>query len=436
MSLTNQHTPMEALHLTILFLVSLTMVHSLSPKCDLTSQGPTLKVIHVSSPCSPFRSKASLSWEESVLQMQADDKTRLMYLTSLVAGRSFVPIGSGRQIIQSPTYVVKASIGTPAQSLLMALDTSTDMALVPCAGCVGCTSSPYDSAKSVSFSSLTCGADQCKQVQSSSCPGTTCSLNTTYGSSIVTATLAQDNVTLATDSVIGYSFGCIKQVTGGSFPPQGVLGLGRGPLSFLSQSKPLYTSTFSYCLPSFKSPNFSGTLRLGPIGQPNVINYTPLLTNPKRPSLYYVNVVGIMVGSTVVNIPTTALAFNPNTGGGTIVDSGTVFTRLVTGAYTAVRDEFRRRMGTAAVSSLGGFDTCYSVVVGKQVPSITFMFPGINMTLPQDNFFIHSSAGGTTCLAMSASPALNVIASFQQQNHRVVFDAPNNRLGISRESCS
>ncbi|KAI7735199.1 hypothetical protein M8C21_030856 [Ambrosia artemisiifolia] len=368
--------------------------------------------------------------------MQADDKTRLVYLTSLVAGRAFVPIGSGRQIIQSPTYIVKANIGTPVQSLLMALDTSADMALVPCAGCVGCSSSTYDSTKSVSFSSLTCGADQCKQVQTSSCPGTTCSINTTYGSSIITATLATDNLTLATDSITGYSFGCIKQLTGPSFPPQGVLGLGRGPLSLISQSKSLYTSTFSYCLPSFKSPNFSGTLRLGQYGQPNVINYTPLLTNPKRPSLYYVNLIGVKVGSTVVNIPASALSFNPNTGGGTIIDSGTVFTRLVAGAYTAVRDEFRRRMGTAGVTSLGGFDTCYTVPVGKQVPTITFMFAGLNMTLPADNFLIHSSSGGMTCLAMSASPAVNVIANMQQQNHRLVFDVANNRLGVAREICS
>lgn len=156
---------MKALHLTLLFLCSLTLVHSLDPNCEATSQGSTLRVFHVSSPCSPFRSKTALSWEESVLQMQADDKTRLVYLTSLVAGRSFVPIASGRQIIQSPTYIVKANFGTPAQSLLMAVDTSTDMALVPCSGCVGCSSSTFNSAKSTSFSSLACGADQCKQVR-------------------------------------------------------------------------------------------------------------------------------------------------------------------------------------------------------------------------------------------------------------------------------
>lgn len=122
-----------------------------------------------------------------------------------------------------------------------------------------------------------------------------------------------------------------------------------------------------------------------------------------------------------------------------LVILGTVFTRLVAPAYTVVRDEFRRRMGRAVVSSLGGFDTCYSVPV--TVPTITFLFAGMNVTLPQDNFLIHSSSSSLTCLAMAAAPdnvnsVLNVIANLQQQNHRVLFDVPNSRLGVAREICS
>lgn len=117
-----------------------------------------------------------------------------------------------------------------------------------------------------------------------------------------------------------------------------------------------------------------------------------------------------------------------------------MFTCLVKPAYIAVRDEVRRRMGNATVSSLGGFDTCYSGPIN--VPTITFMFSGMNVTLPQDNFIIRSSAGTTSCLAMSAAPdgnvnsVLNVIASFQQQNHRILIDVPNSKLGVAREPCS
>lgn len=146
----------------------------------------------------------------------------------------------------------------------------------------------------------------------------------TYGGSSIAANLSQDNITLADDSIPYYTFGCIQKTTGSSVPPQGLLGLGRGPLSLLSQTHNLYKSTFSYCLPSFKSPNFSGSLRLGTFGQPIRLKYTPLLKNPRRSSLYYVKLVAIKVGRKVVDIPPSALAFNPTTGAGTVIDSGNV----------------------------------------------------------------------------------------------------------------
>ena len=116
--------------------------------------------------------------------------------------------------------------------------------------------------------------------------------------------------------------------------------------------------------------------------------------------------------------------------------SGTVYTRLVISAYTAMRDEFRSRMGSANVTSLGGFDTCYSVPI--TIPTITFMFQGMNLTLQQDNFMLRSTSTSIACLAMASVPenGLNIIANMQQQNHRVLFDIPNNRIGIARETCT
>ncbi|XP_059455872.1 aspartyl protease AED3-like [Corylus avellana] len=432
--------PFSQLAIALILFVSFAQgLNQKYPRCDTPDQGSDLQVFHVFSPCSPFRPAKPLSWEESVLQMLAKDQARVQYLSSMVARKSVVPIASGRQITQNPTYIVRAKIGTPAQTLLLAMDTSNDAAWVPCSGCVGCSSTLFASEKSTSYKTLGCQAPQCKQVPNPSCNGPVCGFNITYGSSSVAANLVVDNITLATDSVPRYTFGCIQKATGSSVPPQGLLGLGRGPLSLLSQTQNLYQSTFSYCLPSFKSPNFSGSLRLGPVGQPKRIKYTPLLKNPRRSSLYYVNLVAIRVGRKIVDIPPSALAFNPATGAGTVIDSGTVFTRLVTPAYEAVRNEFRRRVGSAVVTSLGGFDTCYSVPI--VAPTITLMFTGMNVTLPADNLLIHSSVGSTTCLAMAAAPdnvnsVLNVIANMQQQNHRVLFDVPNSRLGVARELCT
>ncbi|MED6110353.1 hypothetical protein PIB30_041999 [Stylosanthes scabra] len=428
--------PLTPLFLCLfLLLISLSQLQGLTPKCDDDDNDnhhtSTLKVFHIFSPCSPFKPKTPISWEQTILQLQAKDQTRLEYLSSLVARRTVVPIASGRQITQSPTYIVRAKIGTPKQTLLMAMDTSNDAAWVPCSGCVGCSSSTaFAPSKSTTFRNVRCGAPQCKQVPNPTCSGSACAFNLTYGTSSVAATLVQDTVTLATDPIPAYTFGCIRKTTGTSVPPQGLLGLGRGPLSLLSQTQNLYKQTFSYCLPSFKTLNYSGSLRLGPVAQPKRIKFTPLLRNPRRSSLYYVNLVAIRVGRKVVDIPPAALAFNPTTGAGTIFDS----------AYIAVRNEFRRRVGRKVpVTTLGGFDTCYTVPI--VAPTITFMFSGMNVTLPTDNILIHSSAGSTTCLAMAAAPdnlnsVLNVIANMQQQNHRVLFDVPNSRLGVAREPCT
>ncbi|KAK9741923.1 hypothetical protein RND81_03G137800 [Saponaria officinalis] len=398
----------------------------------------TLQILDVSSPCSPIKPKTQpSSWESSVIQTLAEDEGRLNYLSTLVGRKASVaPIAWGRQVLQTPTYLVKVNVGTPVQTFLMALDTSSDAAWLPCSGCLGCQgSSLFASDKSTSFKGVPCSTPQCQQVSNPTCFQNICNFNQTYGGSTIAATLSQDTLTLAQDQVPGYVFGCISKTTGTSVPPQGLLGLGRGPLSLLSQTQNLYKSTFSYCLPSSKSSNFTGQLRLGPIAQPKRIKYTPLLTNPKRPSLYYVNLVGIKVGRKTVVIPPSAFGFDPNTGAGTIIDSGTVYTRLVQPAYIAVRDEFRRRMGTATMTSLGGFETCYTVPV--TVPSITLMFQGMNMTLAQDNFLIHSTSSSLSCLAIApAFDVLNVVANMQQQNHRVLFDVPNSRVGIAREPCS
>jgi len=128
-------------------------------------------------------------------------------------------------------------------------------------------------------------------------------------------------------------------------------------------------------------------------------------------------------------------------GRGTIIDAGTMFTRLSAPVYAAVRDAFRRRVRAPVAAPLGGFDTCYNVTVA--VPTISFTFAGpVAVTLPEENVVIRSSSGGVACLAMAAGPAdgvdaaLNVVASMQQQNHRVLFDVANGRVGFSRELCT
>ncbi|XAR48505.1 Nepenthesin [Bertholletia excelsa] len=405
-----------------------------------------LSVIHIYGKCSPFSPpKPSSSWVNTVIDMAAKDPERVAYLSSLLAQKTIsVPIASGQQVLNFGNYVVRAKLGTPAQLMFMVLDTSNDAAWVPCSGCTGCSSTMFAPNTSSTYQSMECSVPECTQVRGLSCPTTgsgACLFNQSYGGdSSFLATLSHDALALATDVIPKFAFGCINAVSGKSVPPQGLLGLGRGPMSLLSQSGYLYSGVFSYCLPSFKSYYFSGSLKLGPAGQPKNIRTTPLLRNPHRPSLYYVNLTGINVGRVRVPIAPELLGFDPNTGAGTIIDSGTVITRFVQPVYNAIRDEFQKQV-KGPFSSLGAFDTCFPATYEDAVPAITFRFQEMDLVLPMENALIHSSAGSLACLAMAAAPnnvnsVLNVIANLQQQNLRILFDTANSRLGIARELCN
>ncbi|KGN62761.1 aspartyl protease AED3 [Cucumis sativus] len=434
--------------LKLFFFLSLALLLLTSNAFDLCASGSDgdLSVIPIYGKCSPFTAPKSESWMNTVIDMASKDPARIRYLSSLTAQKTVAaPIASGQQVLNVGNYVVRVQLGTPGQTMYMVLDTSNDAAWAPCSGCIGCSSTTTFSAQNSStFATLDCSKPECTQARGLSCPTTgnvDCLFNQTYGGdSTFSATLVQDSLHLGPNVIPNFSFGCISSASGSSIPPQGLMGLGRGPLSLISQSGSLYSGLFSYCLPSFKSYYFSGSLKLGPVGQPKAIRTTPLLHNPHRPSLYYVNLTGISVGRVLVPISPELLAFDPNTGAGTIIDSGTVITRFVPAIYTAVRDEFRKQVG-GSFSPLGAFDTCFATNNEVSAPAITLHLSGLDLKLPMENSLIHSSAGSLACLAMAAAPnnvnsVVNVIANLQQQNHRILFDINNSKLGIARELCN
>ncbi|KAK4788726.1 hypothetical protein SAY86_020045 [Trapa natans] len=434
--------PVKAL--LILFALIISCTQATDP---CTSRSDGLSIMHVYGKCSPFDPpKPEPTWFSTVLEMASKDPVRITYLSSLAAGRKAVrvPIGPGQQVIGVGNYVVRVKLGTPGQTMYMVLDTSNDVAWTPCSGCTGCSSAMFSPNSSATYGSLDCSQPQCTQVRGLQCPATgtaACFFNQTYGGdSSFAATLVSDAMTLGNDVVPNYAFGCIVSASGGSLPPQGLLGLGRGPMSLPSQTTSLYSGIFSYCLPSFRSYYFSGSLKLGPVGQPKNIRTTPLLRNPRRPSLYYVNLIGISVGRVLVPVDPASLAFDPANGAGTVIDSGTVITRFVQPVYTALRDEFRKQV-QGPFTSLGAFDTCFTASNEASAPTITFHFQDLDLKLSMENSLVHSSAGSLTCLAMAAAPnnvnsVLNVIANLQQQNLRIMFDTVNSRVGIAKELCN
>ncbi|KAE8658961.1 hypothetical protein F3Y22_tig00116965pilonHSYRG00490 [Hibiscus syriacus] len=308
--------------------------------------------------------------------------------TLLAQKTTAVPIASAQQVLNIGNYVVRVKIGTPGQLMFMVLDTSNDVAWVPCSGCTGCSATTFSPNTSTSYGLLDCSLPQCTHVRGLPFPekGTAaCSFNQSYGGdSYFSANLVQDALRLANDVVPDFAFGCINSVSGGSIPQQGLLGLGRGPMSLISQSGALYSGVFR---------------------------------------IVY-----------LVSSPTTIRVFS-NLG-----QHRTVVTRFVQPFYNAIRDEFVKHV-KGPFTTIGVFDTCFDATAEAQAPLITLHFEGFSMTLPMENSFLHTSGGNRACLAMAAVPnnvnvGMNVIANLQQQNHRILFDVTNSRLGIAREACN
>lgn len=172
-----------------------------------------------------------------------------------------------------------------------------------------------------------------------SCDGG-CEYEYGYGDgSSTSGVFATDTVTMGTGSVPNIGFGCGHTNLGTFSGAGGIVGLGQGPLSLISQlNSATVSKKFSYCLVSLGSPNTSALI-FGDtaVSSATGVAYTPIVHNPINPTYYYIGLAGISVAGRSVLYPARSFAIDDATGnGGLILDSGTTLTYLEVGAYIAV----------------------------------------------------------------------------------------------------
>ena len=365
----------------------------------------------------------------------------------------------------SGEYFTKIGVGTPATPALMVLDTGSDVVWLQCAPCRRCydQSGPvFDPRRSSSYGAVGCAAPLCRRLDSGGCDlrRRACLYQVAYGDGSVTAgDFATETLTFAGGArVARVALGCGHDNEGLFVAAAGLLGLGRGSLSFPTQISRRYGRSFSYCLvdrTSSSSSSSSGTgsspgsrsstVTFGPaaVAPSASASFTPMVRNPRMETFYYVQLVGISVGGArVPGVAESDLRLDPSTGrGGVIVDSGTSVTRLARPAYSALRDAFR---GAAAGLRLspGGFslfDTCYDLGGRKvvKVPTVSMHFAGgAEAALPPENYLIPVDSRGTFCFAFAGTDGgVSIIGNIQQQGFRVVFDGDGQRVGFAPKGC-
>lgn len=355
-------------------------------------------------------------------------------------------------------YVVTIGIGTPARNFTLLFDTGSDLTWVQCRPCTGSCypqEEPlFNPNKSSTYVGIPCGAPECHigGGQDLSCGGASCEYSVKYGDQSETrGNLAEETFTLSPPAppAAGVVFGCSQEYTSGpgnsgtEMRVAGLLGLGRGDSSILSQTR---QGNFSYCLPP-RGSSSTGYLAIGAAAphQSN-LSFTPLRTdNPKLSSFYVVSLTGISVSGAA--LPVDASAFYI----GTVIDSGTVLTHMPAAAYYTLRDAFRRHMGGYKMLPEGSvqlLDTCYDVTGHDVVtaPPVALQFGG-GATIDVDAsgvllvFEAETSSGSSLTLACLAFvpmdvPGFVIVGNMQQRAYNVVFDVEGGRLGFGPNGCS
>ncbi|KAG5548059.1 hypothetical protein RHGRI_013677 [Rhododendron griersonianum] len=293
----------------------------------------------------------------------------------------------------------------------------------------------FNPSASQSYKNLICNTPQCSQLlrKGYTRATNTCLYGVLYGDRSYTIRLfATETLTLipyTSNFFPDFAFGCGLNNTGLFCGAAGLLGLGHGPPSFVAQITSTCGRYFSYCLPTLSSS--SGTLGFGIGGGTRnsaCIKYTPWLTNSNGPSFYFMEVLGIKVAGEL--LPINQSVFSSS---GTIIDSGTVITRLQPKVYDALRTRFRQLM-------MNYIDTCYDFNDREtvEVPTISFVFGGnVEVPMPFPGILIGSQE--LACLAFlgnSDASDMGIFGNSQQQTLDVVYDVAGGKLGFGTGGCS
>ena len=236
-------------------------------------------------------------------------------------------------------------------------------------------------------------------------------------------------------------FGCDHRDAGVFGEVDGLVGLGRGKASLASQAAARYGAGFSYCLPS--SPSTVGYLTFGGAAASASANaqFTALVAGQHDDaSFYYLNLTGVKVAGRAVRVPPAAFA----TAAGTIIDSGTAFSRLPPRAYAALRSSFRRAMGRRyrRAPAPAPFDTCYDLAGHEavRVPSVALLFgDGATVDLDPSGVLYAWDSVSQACLAFAPNPdaaSLGVLGNVQQRTLAVVYDVGNQKIGFGAKGCA
>ncbi|KAK9120361.1 hypothetical protein Syun_017978 [Stephania yunnanensis] len=307
----------------------------------------------------------------------------------------------------------------------------------------------FDSQKSSSYKELSCGSSPCIALGSQAyCNATqdTCQYSYSYGDSsntqgdVASETLTFDSTSGSPVVLKNVTFGC-GHSNSGTFSPNGsgLVGLGGGPVSLISQLGDTIGGKFSYCLtPLFTKTPSPSTLNFGSNA---VVSGKGVVTTPRigdgETTFYYLTLEGLTVGSKG-NIFSTKRVDAVGDEAKIIIDSGTTLTYLPDDLLETVVSGVTKAISLRPVQGPQGLVLCYNVGSGEKIdiPSITAHFSGADVVLNPVNTFVRVDES-TLCLAFaSATGNLPIFGNIAQINFLVGYDLKEGTVSFKPTNCS
>jgi hypothetical protein len=354
---------------------------------------------------------------------------------------------------------MNVSIGTPAVEVLGIADTGSDLIWTQCKPCKQCfNQNPplFDPAHSSTYKTLPCQSSSCSNLEDATCAtateyssgSDTCQYSYRYGDrSFTSGSLALETFTIGSTtghrvSLPKIVFGCGHE-NGGTFDESGsgLIGLGGGPLSFISQlTKSVNGGKFSYCLvPTSAKSDVTSKISFGTaviVSGAGVVS-TPLVSMEPN-TFYYLTLEAISVGEKKLLYKSQSHNAIAGSEGNIIIDSGTTLTLLPPGFHNDVVTALEAAINAERVSDPRGvLSLCFkSKKDDIGVPVITAHFGGgADVKLGALNTFARVE-DDLVCFTMIPSDDVAILGNLAQINFLVGYDLEERTVSFKTTDCT
>lgn len=430
---------------TVLSFLPLALLSTLSV-AESNHEGFSIDLIHRDSLFSSVQNSTA-GYRNIINRALQRSKRRANYLAAASPTTDIIATGG--------EFLMRLSIGTPPFEVIGILDTSSVLSWMQCAPCQHCfiQKQPlFTPKKSSTYKEVVGNSKLCKSLGGK--PSTSGENSCRYSSSYLEryqtrGVIFTDTVTMKTTSgtptsLPNLAFGCGFDNTAKFKEASGVIGMGVGPGSLITQMDSVIGGKFSYCLvynaynnPKSSKMHFGG--RAAVTGASVVSTPLQIFKNS-----YALSLKGISVGTTRLAEST---LFNSSSSYSSkifgffnhriIVDSGTTLTHLPKNLYTSLEAEMKKQMSLTPVADPERLQRlCYQMDDARiRGPIITLHFVGANVKLYPINNFLKVSKN-VHCLGFVSDKGVAILGNLAQVNFLVGFDLKRKVVSFKRTDCS